>query len=240
MESRQYLAVIHKDDDSDFSVSFPDFPGCITAGSSLEEAAKMAREALEFHIKGMQEDKEKIPEPSSLDEIKHIVGDGLTFFLVSVKIKSSVMKRINIIMPEDVIEAVDKAARSEGISRSAFLVDAARTKVEVSMLMADCTGAAPVIWQGGTKLLDFDSETDATVARHFGSETSEMNHEEILNSLFINNSAISIANARVKTKTVPKITDFGVYNYNVSTVEDENLPILLKDTDKSGDSFKKQ
>jgi predicted RNase H-like HicB family nuclease len=30
-----YIAYLHKDRDSDFGVSFPDFPGCITAGKTL-------------------------------------------------------------------------------------------------------------------------------------------------------------------------------------------------------------
>jgi predicted RNase H-like HicB family nuclease len=34
----EYIAYLHKDKNSDFGVSFPDFSGCITAGSSLEEA----------------------------------------------------------------------------------------------------------------------------------------------------------------------------------------------------------
>ncbi|MBL0942631.1 MAG: type II toxin-antitoxin system HicB family antitoxin, partial [Alphaproteobacteria bacterium] len=33
-----YIALIHKDKNSDFGVSFPDFPGCITAGKTLDEA----------------------------------------------------------------------------------------------------------------------------------------------------------------------------------------------------------
>ena len=55
---RHYIALIHKDEDSDFGVSFPDFPGCITAGSSVQEA-------LALHIEGMNEDGLPIPEPSS-------------------------------------------------------------------------------------------------------------------------------------------------------------------------------
>ena len=39
MESEmEYVAYLHKDRDSDFGVSFPDFPGCVTAGRTLEEA----------------------------------------------------------------------------------------------------------------------------------------------------------------------------------------------------------
>jgi len=45
-----YIAIIHKEADSDFGVSFPDFPGCITADLTLDEAKDMALEALAGHI----------------------------------------------------------------------------------------------------------------------------------------------------------------------------------------------
>jgi len=51
-----YIGIIHKDKDSDFGVSFPDFPGCATAGIDMNEAALMAKEALALHIDGMTED----------------------------------------------------------------------------------------------------------------------------------------------------------------------------------------
>jgi predicted RNase H-like HicB family nuclease len=50
----EYIAYLHKDKNSDYGVSFPDFPGCITAGSSLEEARAMAAEALALHVTGMR------------------------------------------------------------------------------------------------------------------------------------------------------------------------------------------
>jgi predicted RNase H-like HicB family nuclease len=50
-------------------VSFPDFPGCITAGKTRKEACRMAVEALSLHIEGMLEDGEPIPEPSTLDNL---------------------------------------------------------------------------------------------------------------------------------------------------------------------------
>jgi len=61
MDSRADIAVLHKDKDSDYGVSFPDFPGRITAGSSLEEAKKIAREVLPFHVSGLLADGEAIP-----------------------------------------------------------------------------------------------------------------------------------------------------------------------------------
>ncbi len=41
-----YIAIIHKDDDSDFGVSFPDFSGCVTADRTLDEAKDLAIEVL--------------------------------------------------------------------------------------------------------------------------------------------------------------------------------------------------
>jgi predicted RNase H-like HicB family nuclease len=63
------IAYLHKDRKSDFGVSFPDFPGCITAGRTLEEARCTAVETLSFHIAGMIEDDEKIPNPSTIDDV---------------------------------------------------------------------------------------------------------------------------------------------------------------------------
>ena len=45
---RKYVALLYKDPKSDFGVSFPACPGCITAGSTFKEAKDMAREALPF------------------------------------------------------------------------------------------------------------------------------------------------------------------------------------------------
>jgi predicted RNase H-like HicB family nuclease len=64
-----YIAIIHKDPDSDFGVSFPDFPGCITAGATLDEARAFAEEALALHVEGMIEDGEAIPEPSTFETV---------------------------------------------------------------------------------------------------------------------------------------------------------------------------
>jgi predicted RNase H-like HicB family nuclease len=48
-----YIAYLHKTRKSDYGVSFPDFPGCITAGRTLEEARRMAAEALALHVEGL-------------------------------------------------------------------------------------------------------------------------------------------------------------------------------------------
>jgi predicted RNase H-like HicB family nuclease len=64
---RHYIGIVHKDPSSDFGVSFPDFPGCVSAGETLAEAACLAQEALLAHIDLMVEDGEPIPEPMTLE-----------------------------------------------------------------------------------------------------------------------------------------------------------------------------
>ena len=65
---RTYIALIHKDLDSDYGVSFPDLPGCISVGSTLSEAREMAREALALHLEGLAADGLLIPPPCSPDD----------------------------------------------------------------------------------------------------------------------------------------------------------------------------
>jgi predicted RNase H-like HicB family nuclease len=69
---RQYMALVHKEANSDYGVSFPDLPGVVTAGSDLDEARKMATGALAFHLEGLAEDGEPAPEPSSPEVIMSV------------------------------------------------------------------------------------------------------------------------------------------------------------------------
>jgi predicted RNase H-like HicB family nuclease len=124
---RNYIAILHKDKDSDFGVSFPDFPGCITAGSTLDEAKDMAREVLPFHIEGLQADGEPIPEPMSLDDaLLHKFAEGAqAFFLVEVQ-RDDPIVRANITVPKGMLERIDRYAKAHHLSRSAFLAQAAQ------------------------------------------------------------------------------------------------------------------
>ena len=126
----QYIALIHKDADSDYGVSFPDLPGCVTAGSTLDEARDMAAEALALHLEGLQEDGEAIPEPSSLESIMNDPDnrDGVAI-LVAAPAPVARAVRINITLPADLLEEVDRYAEREGFTRSGFLAQAARKAI---------------------------------------------------------------------------------------------------------------
>jgi len=72
---RQFIALIHKDAGSEIGVSFPDLPGCVTAGATLDEACEMAAEALDLHLKSMAEEGDSIPEPSSIEAVMAFVAN---------------------------------------------------------------------------------------------------------------------------------------------------------------------
>ena len=63
-----YLVVVEKGPKS-FGAYVPDLPGCIAAGKSREEVLTLIREAIEFHIEGLKENGEPIPQPSSSSEL---------------------------------------------------------------------------------------------------------------------------------------------------------------------------
>ncbi len=60
----QYLVVIERGPKS-YGAYVPDLPGCVAAGETREEVETLIHEAIEFHIEGLREDGQAIPEPSS-------------------------------------------------------------------------------------------------------------------------------------------------------------------------------
>ena len=119
-----YIALMQKQAGTDYGVAFPDFPGCITAGKTLDEAHRFAVEALSLHIEGMVDYGEPIPEPAALESI---MADphhrGMIAFLVKVPRPRRRMRRLNITMDADLVDRID--ARVGTGKRSAFLAEGA-------------------------------------------------------------------------------------------------------------------
>lgn len=123
----EYIAVIHKQAKSDFGASFPDLPGCISAAKTLEKLRPMIEESLGFHIEGMIEDGEALPEPSPLDKIvkSKDYADAVAVMVVKAPATNGATVRVNITLPEKTLATIDKKAAEKGMSRSRFLVKAA-------------------------------------------------------------------------------------------------------------------
>ncbi len=128
---RAYIALIQKNAESDYGVSFPDLPGCITAGRTLDEAQALAGEVLGLHLEGVAQDGETAPEPSSLEAI---MGDtdnrDAVAILVPVKGLVARAVHVDVTLSEEVLARIDAAAEQRGMDRSGFLEQAAKRALE--------------------------------------------------------------------------------------------------------------
>jgi predicted RNase H-like HicB family nuclease len=62
---KKYAVIIEKGPTS-YGAYVPDLPGCVAVGDTVEEVEKLIREAIEFHLEGMREDGDPIPEPTTI------------------------------------------------------------------------------------------------------------------------------------------------------------------------------
>ena len=124
-----YHAIVHKDEDSAWGVQFPDLPGCFSAADKLDDVLANASEAVSLYLEG-----EKSPQPSSIEAIRKLAADDLAegAFLLAVPYLSSYNRpqRINISIDQGMLDAIDAAASTRKLTRSAFLAEAARNEIE--------------------------------------------------------------------------------------------------------------
>ena len=131
----RYIAFIHGDEGSGFGISFPDFPGCVSDGDTVEEVVRRGTEALSFHVEGMFEDGETIPAPRSVQAAKADPSltewrEGAQIAFVPLVFDQGSPRRVNISLDHGLLQAIDDEAKSRGMTRSAFLSSAARNEIE--------------------------------------------------------------------------------------------------------------
>lgn len=69
----KYAVILEKGTDT-YGAYVPDLPGCIAVGESREETLTLIREAIEFHLEGLRDDGESLPEPSSSIEFVDVAA----------------------------------------------------------------------------------------------------------------------------------------------------------------------
>jgi predicted RNase H-like HicB family nuclease len=120
-----YPAILEKEPESVFGVTFPDFPGLVSAGDTAETALVNAHEALAGHVALMAQDGDPLPDPTLVDAV---VADPdikvVAITLVGVTIPGKA-KRVNVTLDEALLEEIDEVAKN----RSRFLSEAARAEL---------------------------------------------------------------------------------------------------------------
>lgn len=133
--SMHYVAVIEKDPDSAFGVWFPDVEGCFSAGDTLEEAVANAATALRQHTEALESAGRRLPAARNADEVlrdkdvKKSIRVGAVLFAVTLLADAGRTVRINISLDKALVDQIDTAAEKRGVTRSAFLAQAAREKI---------------------------------------------------------------------------------------------------------------
>lgn len=122
-----YIGLIRKDHGTSYGLDFPDFPGCVSGGETLDQALANGREALALHVEILLEDGHHIPAPSTLEEVLAEAEnrDALAVLVELPRVKGRAT-RINITVDEFLLRRIDAAARN----RSAFLAEAAEAELE--------------------------------------------------------------------------------------------------------------
>ncbi|MGE0612851.1 MAG: type II toxin-antitoxin system HicB family antitoxin [Hyphomicrobiales bacterium] len=120
-----YPACLEKEPDSAYGVTFPDLPGCVSAGATAEEALVNAHEALAGHIALMVEDGDTLPKPTP---VERVVSDPkvamIAVSVIGVTIPGRA-KRVNVTLDEALLDEIDSVATN----RSRFLAEAARAEL---------------------------------------------------------------------------------------------------------------
>ena len=138
MDTRFYRALIVQDDgegsDDGYGVVFPDLPGCTSLGETVEQAYEHAFEALALHIEGMVEEGIPLPQPSPFtaplpDWLAAAGGTVERTVLVPVKPPGRAV-RISITMDKGLLDRLDNLATAKGDTRSGYIAEAVRERVE--------------------------------------------------------------------------------------------------------------
>lgn len=125
----RYFAVIEEGDKKHaYGVEVPDFPGCFSAGDTLEGALENTPDAILLHMEDLLEEGKEFPVPSSAEAISKKLK-GRNRIIASVNVNPDILltkaKRVNITIPEGVLKMIDEKARANSTNRSAFMTEAA-------------------------------------------------------------------------------------------------------------------
>jgi len=118
-----YPAIFHLNDDESYTITYPDLPGCISEGKSLENAMYMAQTSLSQWIEYLNDKKQELPNPSSIKTIKPS-GDAFTN-LIRIEIKDGNAVKRTVSIPK----WMDDQAVEEGINLSRVLQDALKERL---------------------------------------------------------------------------------------------------------------
>lgn len=128
------IAIEAGDHEHAYGVTVPDLPGCFSAGDTLDEAIKNAKEAITGHIELAVELGHDIPAVSTIEALATNPDyAGYTWALVEIDVIRLLggSEKINVTLPRSLIDRIDRcvASHPEYKSRSGFLAQVALERI---------------------------------------------------------------------------------------------------------------
>ena len=105
----------------DYGVVFPDLPGCVAMGNTIDEAICHAEEALYDWMDSMKELGHPIPAPSALEDTDVPAGCALTSILLVESRRGKPSVRLNLVLDAGVVDTITSEANRRGITRKAYI-----------------------------------------------------------------------------------------------------------------------
>lgn len=125
------IGLVHGGGDA-YGISYPDFPGCVAGGASIDDAVSRGEDALAVHVESMLEDGEELPTLRSRDAIlsdPQLQDDVKDAVLVAVPMPSARRARVHVMIDESLLAAVERSAEAEGFTRSGYFERAVRDRL---------------------------------------------------------------------------------------------------------------
>jgi predicted RNase H-like HicB family nuclease len=127
-----YIAAFIPSEDGGFEIVIPDIPNCFTSADTLELAFDSASRELSQRLSEMVENKEPVPEPTSLEEVmtktaqllhylEHQPAGEIHYHLIFSPNLEDALVRVTITISKSILESIDNKAKIYGLSRSGFI-----------------------------------------------------------------------------------------------------------------------
>lgn len=117
--------------DGEYGVVFPDLPGCLAMGYTIDEALLDAERAIRQWMDAAEERGILIPDPSLLEDVEVPDGSALTSVLLVRAPRKRPTVRVNLVLDADIADTITSEAKRRGMTRKAYVEHLVRLAAQV-------------------------------------------------------------------------------------------------------------
>ena len=136
MATKYYIAIAdRRPGESNWSITFPDFPGVTSVAEKFADVMRQAKDALATAVEDMEREGETLPpsvEEDALPDYDRAAYHDPRTLLVPVEAAGRAL-RVNISLEEGLLSRIDDVSKRTGLSRSALLARGARMLIATEL-----------------------------------------------------------------------------------------------------------